>query len=252
MPPMPLPVVLKTDTIWECVFEARFSAGNPSIADILPGMLFERLTPLVSTTQQLPAFNIPFQFRELDDNLRYQATHALLSKELHVGVGPRSVAVSFPKPYRGWREVKQRILQVMEAVNSTKLAGQAERCSLKYVNVLTQGRDEFDFSQLKVQVSLDDFPLGGSVVVRAEIPLNGCQTVVEVITGAKVQDVRPDPRVASMMGVLLAVDTIRPGPFDNFFARLPELIESVHDTEKQIYFGLLTKETLEKLGPRYE
>jgi hypothetical protein len=32
---------------------------------------------------------------------------------------------------------------------------------------------------------------------------------------------------------------------------LPDLLDKVHSTEKEVFFGLLSKETLEKLGPQY-
>src|ERR1700694_4860923 len=148
MPPMSLPVVLKTDTIYECVFEVRFAVGNPSMADLLPGMLFQRLRQYFSTSRQLPMFAFPQALRDADPNLRYQPTHALEGKDLTLTFGPYVLGMSFPKPYGGWRVVQPRILECMQAALDTQLPGAPERFSLKYINLLMYGRNELDLSQL--------------------------------------------------------------------------------------------------------
>jgi len=166
-------------------------------------------------------------------------------------LGQRVVALSFPKPYQGWRVVQPRILECIQSVIDTGLTGAPERFSLKYLNMLTYGRDENDLSQLKLRLMLDDFAIrGAGTMIRAEIERNDCVNVVEVYSGATV-NVAFTHEQNQATGVVLAVDTIRNGPFGNFSAELPQMLETAHTTEKEIFFGLLDERTLEKLGPTY-
>ena len=248
----PLPVALKSDTIVECVFEVRFAAGNPSAADLLPGMVFDRLRKYFQNSTQLPIAQIPKLLRDQNPQLLYQPTHALQGRNnVRMMLGQRVVALSFAKPYQGWEFVQSRIVECIQGVLSTDLTGTPERFSLKYSNVLSHGRDENDLSQLKLRVSLDEFTLrAAATVIRAEIDRNDCINIVEVMSGATVVLQLP-AGVVQAKGVLLSVDTVRNGPFANFSKDLPQMLETAHTTEKEIFFGLLEKQTLEKLGPVY-
>jgi hypothetical protein len=48
---------------------------------------------------------------------------------------------------------------------------------------------------------------------------------------------------------MVNVDVIQAGPFADFVQQLPQTLDRLHTVEKQIFFSLLTKPTLERLGP---
>ena len=52
-------------------------------------------------------------------------------------------------------------------------------------------------------------------------------------------------------GVLVSVDTIQSKLSTAPFNELAKTLELLHDTEKQVFFGLLAPPTLVKLGPSY-
>lgn len=247
---MDLPVALKSDTIAECVFEVRFAPGNPSVAELLPGIIFQRLNSWLSTSLQLPTAQIPAAMRAMDPNMRYQPTHALEGKGVRVVFGPQELAIAFARPYPGWSVVRPRILECVELVARTGLTGQPERCGLKYVNLLTGGRDAFDISQLKIRIELDGFTLSNSLGVHAEVQLQGCVSIIDVLSGATVTSNVQGHNVTNT-GVVVSVDTQHAGPYRDFLKELPDVLDLVHNTEKQVYFSLLQKDTLEKLGPMY-
>jgi hypothetical protein len=69
-------------------------------------------------------------------------------------------------------------MECMSAVTATKLIGTPERYSLKYLNLLNEGRDEFDLEQTSVRIKLGEFEhLKNSTVIHAEMahgaPCNG-------------------------------------------------------------------------------
>jgi uncharacterized protein (TIGR04255 family) len=241
-----LPVALAHDTIMECVFEIRFSEGHSSAADLLPGMVFGKLPRLFKTAIPMPAAQIPRAVRDKNPQTRYLATQALEGPNIRMMFGPYAVAVSLPKPYAGWDKVKPLILQCVGAVADTRLAGPPERAALKYVNLLQAGSDEFDLSQTRLRISVGDFNIRNSALIRVEVPLNGCVSIVEVFSGTTAQNV---PGVGDgAKGVMLAVDTLKDL---SSMAALSDTLELLHSTEKEIFFGLLSDATLKKLGPKY-
>jgi uncharacterized protein (TIGR04255 family) len=244
-----LPDALARDTIVECVFEMRFSAGHPSVSDILPGLLFGQLTPLFTTLTPLPLGQVPKQLRDQNPQLQHSPTHTLEGPNLRMMFGPHVAGVSFPKPYAGWKKVQPLILKCMTAVFGTNLTGKPERFALKYVNLLQQGRDEFDLSQTTLRLALGQFGIKSSgTYVRAEIERNGCTCVVDIASGGKIPATLGRPEAS---GVLVNVDVILPSVSDDPLPGLAEDLELLHSTEKEIFFGLLAKPTLEKLGPTY-
>jgi uncharacterized protein (TIGR04255 family) len=246
---MPVPVGLTRDTIVECVFEMRFSAGgHAAVAELLPGLVFGKLPKRFQNLIPMPLSQVPKLMRDQNPQLRYAPTHALQGQYIRMLFGPHVTAVSFPKPYVGWEHVQPAILECMNAVFDTGMTGKPERFSLKYVNLLQQGRNEFDLSQINLQFKLADFPLREEgVIVRGEIEHNGCITLVEIASGAKVS-VQGSPGES---GVLMSVDTSIAATSNDARAALPQVLETVHDTEKEIFFGMLSRATLEKLGPTY-
>jgi uncharacterized protein (TIGR04255 family) len=160
------------------------------------------------------------------------------------------VAISMGRPYAGWDRFKGLIQKCVNALLETPFVAAVERCSIKYTNVLSEGQHINDLGQLKVGVQLDGFDLhNAATAVKAEIALGGCTNIINVITGAtiKVAGIQP----IDVSGVLVDVDSIKMGPFNNFASHLSDLLDQIHDTEKGIFFGLLTSHTLNKLGPEW-
>lgn len=243
-----LPEALEKDTIIECVFEARFSQGRVSGAELLPGLIYGTLKDFFQTTVTLPLGSLPQIVRDQNPQLQYVPSHALQGKEMRMMFGPRVTAVSFGAPYLGWAKVQPRIIQCMKAVFETSLMGKPERFALKYVNILQQGADEYDLSQTTAKVSLADFQLRREgLAVKAEVVRNDCTSIIEIATGAMVSG----PGIVPQHGVLLSVDSSKEVKEENYLVRLPQTLEILHTTEKEVFFGLLSSTTLDKLKPRY-
>lgn len=229
----------------------RFESATDSAGDLLPGMLFAALRHRFDRSTALPFGLLPKALRERDANLRYQPSHKLEGHALSVLVGQRMAAVSFTRPYGGWAVVKPQILECFEKLLETSFVQKVERVSLKYVNLLSDGVDKFDLSQLRLKVQLGDLNINPKgFMLQAEVEKNDCVTIVHAAGGASVGVNQLGKPTAS--GVLLTVDTLKLGPFgERFRAELPGILDVIHSTEKEIFVQCVAPETLEKLGPKW-
>jgi uncharacterized protein (TIGR04255 family) len=244
-----LPVALARDTIMECVFEMRFADPRPGMAELLPGIMFGQQPGRFSNPVSLPFGQIPKAIRDQNPQLKYMPATAIEGPHGRMMFGEYSVAVSFLKPYPGWTKVKQMILEYIDTAISSTLTGRPERYGLKYVNLLKEGRNEFDLSQTRVRIELGGFPLrpNGPASVHAEIELHGCTNIVDVATAAKVLV----PGRGEEIGVLLSVDAVRNSGGLDPRQELPDMLEALHASEKEVFFGLLQGSVIEGLGPQF-
>ncbi len=244
-----LPIALARDTIVECVFEMRFKNPHPGVADLLPGIVFGKHPDRFKNVTTLPFGQLPRSAREQNAQLKYMPVTGLEGPQARMMFGEYVVSVVFIKPYAGWVKVKPLILECMTSALETRLTGHPERYGLKYVNLLKEGGGAFDLDQTRVRVELGDFqPRPESVTaVHAEIYLNGCTSIVDVATGGKVTV----PGYSEQAGVLVTVDVARNPSGLDAAAELPQVLEIMHKTEKEIFFGLLKESTVRELGPRY-
>lgn len=245
----PTPIALARDTIFECLFEIRFARRNPSADELLPGVLFAALKNHFSGVSPLPLAQLPKALREHDANFAYQPVQSLVGKNIRLMLGARVATLSFTGPYRGWSQVQPSIVECVQAVLRSDLVGPVERCSLKYVNLLTDGQGARDIGQLNFKLELDGFPIkGAGTAVRTEFEFHGLTAIVEITTDMTIIP-PPGSGKEKGSGVMVNVDVIQAGPFNDFVQELPQTLDRLHSVEKQIFFSLLTKSTLERLGP---
>lgn len=250
--PPKVPKKLARDTIFEAVFEVRFTQRRAEVAAMLPGFLFSKLPGLFSSTQELPFAQMPAEIRDANELFTYQATHALIGENNRLLVGPRSLTVAVTRPYPGWIGFSRLIAKCVHALLDTSFVQDFERCSLKYTNLLSEGSDEKDLTQLKVSFDLAGLPLTGiGTQLKAEVLHRDCVSLVNVITAARLKLSTDATDAIGHSGLLVTVDTIKLGPLANFASDFSKVLGILHMAEKEVFFSLLTPETLQKLGPEW-
>jgi uncharacterized protein (TIGR04255 family) len=246
------PVKLTKIPIVESTFEVRFVGKQKQLGDLLPGLLFKDFGKEFSNVTRLPTSEIPRAFVAYDPQLAYQPLQSMDGNGKRLLIGDQAVALSFIEPYPGWASFRAVIIRLVRALKDTTLIDRVERFSLRYVNILEEGKNVFDRSQLKLKLSLADLPLrDAGLQLQVEIESNGCVSVVQLHTGAKITLKTPTFN-ATHQGLMLAVDTIMQANLDNFLDDCDNLLDTAHRTEKQIFFALLSQETLSALGPKWE
>jgi uncharacterized protein (TIGR04255 family) len=244
-----LPRVLTHEPLVEAIFEIRFT-GSPQLSDLLPGLLFSKLTPK-PTLQRQPAADIPQPLRSSDERLAFTPLLRFDLERFSISIGDKNVIVSCKLPYPKWESFKEMIIYLTGIMNDLGIDGPVERYSLKYVNLIQAEGYAKQISKINVKMSV-----GGLNVVdnHFRLQLHDKQDdvlhIITLVTGAygKRSDGRETP------GVVVDIDSIRnivSIPFKDFAGDLESNIESLRHSNKVRFFSCLKQETIDEMEPIY-
>jgi uncharacterized protein (TIGR04255 family) len=244
-----LPVRLKKEPLLEALWEIRFTSAKQSVAELLPGMVFNGLPGKYPNTVRLPTANIPAELAENDPNLRYVPRIRLQRDNHAVQIGEHVISLNIRRPYSGWPNFSAEIHALIDAVRKTDLVDRLERFSLKYIDLIDVAQPP-DLGCLNVRVELGGQQIGKSPVhLRTEAQEKGMVQIVQIASPATAllpQDKTP------LVGVLLDTDTICQLAEGESWDEIKKHLDAAHTKAEELFFSLLTDDTLAKLGAEYE
>ena len=242
------PLRLANDPIVEAIAEIRFEPTIPSAGDLLPGMIFPAVKDVVPKIERLPFAEVPRQFQDADQNLRYAPRHKLAGGQFALLLGDRVVDIACARPYIGWDKYRELINKVFLALNGTGLVKQVERFSLKYVNVLEAKTPAEQFAFLELKAFLGQYAFTDYLSqFRTEIPLGPTLNIVELTASVGVQS----PQGKQSHGLLFAIDTLY--TIGNEFWKDPlKIIDEAHAIEKSLFYDLLNADAMKSFNPIWE
>lgn len=244
-----LPIKLEREPLVDAAFEVRF-LNAPPLEDLVPGFLLGDKGAAVEVSR-LPAAEIPYPIRQQDPNLRNTPTQRISYKGYSILVGHQNIVVSCALPYPKWAAFKDVILDVMESIAKMDIAGSVERYSLKYVNLLQAPGYAEQIDKVDMSIRLGELNLGEEhVSLQAHKRDGDVVHLLSIITGAN-GELSGEP----VSGVLVDIDSI----CDKGFATVPEFrddlerdLESLRQSNKQMFFNCLKANTISEMGPTYE
>jgi uncharacterized protein (TIGR04255 family) len=240
-------IVRLTDApIIDFVCEMRFESSASRLRDILAKSLAEAFPTLI-TPSAAPSPELPFSLPPgLEAAFGGVMTQLVFSDGVNVNVSERAVGVGVAGPYRGWEQLRPRIIEVFSAVLSSSLITKVSRCSVKYTNF-------FPGTPVDVANVLNGkLELGGRRV-RAE----GCQLRVDFKDGDDVSIIQVmNPvvvpgRSENGQGLILDIDCIRSFSQARDIEALMVQVDAAHAHEKKLFFEMLSTEAREAMGPIY-
>jgi len=243
-----IPVRLKKEPLLEAVWEVRFSGTKPSVADLLPGMLFKALTGRYGNIVRLPAADIPPPVVEHDPNLRYVPKIRLENGNQAIQIGEHVVSLNCRRPYSGWDKFSTDIRDLAKVIQDTGLIGTLERFSLKYIDLIELD-EPFGLGCLNLDLRLGGHEISTKPVqLRTEIKESDLIHIVQIVSPAEVGLPGDEKR---LKGVLLDIDTIKPFGENESWSDLDSRLDDVHLSCKKTFFSLMKPETVNKLEPEY-
>ncbi|MDZ7805372.1 TIGR04255 family protein [Thiohalophilus sp.] len=242
-----IPASLSQDTILESTFEIRFESNKKQVAELLPGLLYPKIKDLYPEIEVLVQFNKD-SFKE-NPELMYKPSRRLVGESSMVQLGERVISLARRKPYGGWESFKNEIVNLIQAFRECDIVTNTERFSMKYLNVLPSIENRKDLDMLKLNAQLGDHNVKENEAgfsLRTEILKNNFINIIQIIPNANVKS-----KDEGYSGLLLEIDTISNFEAQNFFDVHEDFLDLCHQTEKEIFFGIIEDDVIERLGPRW-
>ena len=243
-----IPLRLNEEPLIETLWEIRFSSARPSVADLLPGLVFKELPDKYPNIIRLPAADIPAPIVEQDPSLKYVPKIRLEGGNQAVQIGEHVISLSCRRPYPGWETFSKDIRSVIEIVQNIGLIDRLERFSLKYVNLIDIVQPP-DLTCLNVDLKIASYSIDiQPVLLRTEIKRNNIVHYIQIVSPAEAS-LPGEPR---LRGVLLDIDSIRHLNENESWSVVDSQLDDVHLSSKEVFFNLLTPNTIDNLEPEYE
>jgi uncharacterized protein (TIGR04255 family) len=242
-----IPKRLGKEPLIEALWEIRFSSNTDSVAELLPGLVFQAMGASFPKTERLPAANLPATILGQDPTLRYVPTIRLEGAPYSIQIGEHVVSLSCRRPYTGWENFQAKIIELAEVLQRTKLLSSHERFSLKYTDVISLG-DTPSLKSFKVLVNVADYELTNDPIqLRTELSKDGFIHIIQIASPAQVSLTTGE----SFQGIMVDVDTVFQREDVAFWPDFEILLNSAHASNKILFFRLLKQETIDKLDPEY-
>lgn len=243
-----IPAKLRKEPLLEAVWEIRFKSAKNSVAELLPGLIFNALPNKYPNIIRLPAADIPDLIITQEPNLKYIPKIRLVGGSKAIQIGEYMISVSYGYPYPGWKEFSKEIQTLITILRNTGLIEQMERFSLKYVNIIEfEQLPNLRCLKLELKIGGQDFDTK-PVQLRTEIKKGNLVHIIQIVSPAEATIVG---KAGNIKGVLLDIDSIKLMKENESYDYITTHLDRVHLSSKKMFFGLLTGETIENLGPEY-
>lgn len=235
------------EAIWQVQFEPK--EGLP-VGDLLLGILYSALKVEYPNLQlhRLPTADIPAPVAQFDPNLRFSAKYRMEEPgtPFMFQVGDRIVTMNCRKPYSGWSVFKEKILELLEVIESSGLVPVPLRHSLRYIDLLILDPAP-DLKALQVQFQIGQWSLQNlPLQMRVEVPDEECNHVVQIATPAEAN--LPEGKIQGSVIDLETFSSSRPDSWQDVRTQ----IDQIHDRSKAVFYQhLLTAEAIALMEPEY-
>jgi uncharacterized protein (TIGR04255 family) len=246
-----IPKRLKKEPLIEAIWQAQFEPkeGLP-VGDLLPGVLYSALKVNYPNLQlhRLPTADIPAPVAQFDPNLRFSAKYRMEEpgSPFLFQVGDRIVTMNCRKPYAGWPVFKERILKLVEIIESSGLVPTPTRHSLRYIDLLCLDPAP-SLNALQVRFQIGQWSLANRPIqMRVEIPEDDCNHVIQIATPAEAN--LPEGKLQGSVIDLETSSSAQPGSWHDVRAH----IDLIHDRSKAVFYQqLLTADAIALMEPEY-
>lgn len=244
-----IPKRLNIEPLVEAIWELRFE-GDPAAGGALPGILYEKLKAKGRDVkiETLPLASVPRNTRDAQEQLRYAPTSSLRYDNYTVLTSDRSAALSVVRPYPGWRGYADSISELAQWLQNSGMVKNIEQCSVRYLDFLPCEPTEI-LKLLRLDIDVGDLQFAaGPLTLQLSLQRNGFNGIIHIVNPATVTfegQIR--------QGLVTAVQVTWTGPGDgNFWREFPDELLHAKTTCHELFFDLLTEETIKAHKPVYE
>ncbi|MGK5086325.1 TIGR04255 family protein [Bdellovibrionota bacterium FG-2] len=224
--------------ITEAVVELRFDSSLP--AEVMPGVVFSKFQKDFPKIEKLPIMELPPAIRDGDPNLRFTPQYRLTNDDFVFQIGPKCFSVVCPKEYKGWTKYYTQLEKVFDGIKELAIIQKPIRVGLRYISFF---EDTDIFEKIKINLSLADNSLiGSNNIVRSEFNYSGFRCVIQIANGALLS--------GKVKGSSVDIDVIS-DKSGSILSDFKGIVNSAHEVEKRLFFGILNEDFLNKFNPEY-
>ncbi len=239
-----IPIRLESDPIIECVLEIRFDSLIPS--DAVYGTIYQSLLPVLGKIKvtNLPILNIPSEIREKDQALKYQPWWQIIDGTTTIGVSPNMISFSVSKPYCGWDSFSSKFSKCMEAIIQSRIIQRVTRVGIRFINIFEKPLNYVIGLKISTEtISLDNM---------LRVFLNFYEKDESMNLNCRFgNDVTVTINKETVVKTIIDLDAFSEEVYSGlaFKKEYMNLINRLHDFEKNRFFTFLSEDCVRMLNP---
>ena len=244
-----IPRRLETEPLLEAIWELRFE-GDPAAGGALPGILYEKIKAegREAKIEALPLGSVPRNMRDAQDQFRYAPTSALRYNNYTILISDRIAALSVVRPYPGWSEYAEHIFELVQWLQDSGMIKNIEQASVRYLDFFECGPHDI-FKKLRVGIHIGDLKVGpGPLTLQLNIARVGFDGTINIANPTSVA-FEGQVRQGLVTGVQVSWKS---SGDENFWKTFPDKLSAAKKTCHEVFFELLTEETVRDHKPIYE
>lgn len=240
--PEKLPTRISPCPILEAVMEIRFVTGVDWA--LLPGLLYTQIKDRYPRSEKLTIASMPEEFFRNDPTLTYMPRMRFIGQGFIVQFGPRVVSLLTSGEYPGWQQIHDELSWLLERLQLAGFVHEGERLGMRYIDFF----EEDIFSHLVLDVRSGGESITGVEMNFSTVFRRG-ELIARLILNNGAMITRDNVVIC---GSILDLDVWLEASGFEIFVDAVEKFEEAHRCNKEIFFGLLKTNFLDRLAPQYE
>lgn len=249
---MVIPKKINPDSIKEAVVELKYQSDLPF--ELLLGLFVNAFDNTytytkrpVKTPSVLPGLLVN-QNNELVINIGNQ--NILYNKKISIQVLPNAFVFSCLNQYIGWNDFMPEIEKAVKQISDSNKIKIWTRVGLRYITEY-KDKDLKDCLKFSFSFGLPDIQ-SISTVFRSEFIYNNSKVILNLQNKIPAINQQANVKQPEIIPIsIIDIDVINEPLEISEFTAILETIEDIHNTEKEIFFKMLTDDFLKSLNPEY-
>lgn len=248
---MKIPISISPNNIKDSVIEVRYTSETPF--EVLVGLFFKALDDTYYfTTRPVPkSKNVNDAAIKLSTMPQINFTpgsYLFFNDHIKLSIHPNKLIFNCLNEYLGWEKYYAEIEQILTQLSKIEDIKSYVRASARYISEYQQTSLEtcvnfnFTFGMPEVKSSTYKFHSEFKLNEDSRVILN-LNSDVPALTGFSTNEMTPISTID--------IDVITEGVNVISVKEILDLVQKVHDTEKQIFFKILKEDFLKTLNPKY-
>lgn len=235
-----LPTRISPCPIIEAILEIRFVTTTSW--RLMPGLFYREISDRYAEPEDLPLGKMPEELRRGDARLAHQPLTRFDGKPFSIHFGPRVVSLIAAGEYPGWSAVRDEMRWLLDRLQATGIVLEGDRLGMRYVDFFGGNL----FPNLVVETKCAHQPVEAEMNLTTVFKKGGFHARLILNNSVLVEN-----GGETKAGSVFDLDLFLPASKFELFEDGLEKFEEAHRLNKEVFFGLLKPEFLDKLNPEY-